>query len=172
MDAWATVAIFIVIIFFCNFFMNSKKIDDNEIAYDINLKKINYSNYNKKNLLTKTEYSFYMKSRLSLQKKNLFLYPKVRLEDFIEATGEGKEKQSLRGRIKSRHVDFLVCDDKLHIKAAIELDDISHSSEKAKAADQFKNELFNSLKLPLVRIQVKQDYTNDINNLLNLLTFH
>ncbi len=73
-----------------------------------------------------------MKSRLFLQEKNLFLYPKVRLEDFVEATGE--EKQSLRGRIKSRHADFLVCDDKLHIKTAIELDDISHSGEKAKSA--------------------------------------
>lgn len=172
MNTWAIVAIFVVIIFLSNIFMNSKKSNNNEVDSDINLKKVNYSNYKKKNLLTKTEYSFYMKAKLALQEKNLFLFPKVRLEDFIEATGEGKEKQSLRGRIKSRHVDFLVCDDDLHIKAAIELDDNSHSRETAKAADQFKNELFNSLNLPLIRIQVKQDYTNDINNLLNLLTFH
>lgn len=170
MNFWPIITILVVIIFLGNIFMNNKKDDDIETDSDINPKIINYSNYQKKNLLTKTEYSFYMKSRLSLQEKNLYLYPKVRLEDFIEATGEGKEKLSLRGRIKSRHVDFLVCDDKLHIKAAIELDDKSHSNEKAQAADQFKNELFDSLKLPLVRIQVKQDYTNDINNLLNLLT--
>lgn len=170
MNNWVIVAIFLIVIFLSKFFMNNKIYNDKETDSDIDAKKINYSNYQKKYLLTKTEYSFYMKSRLALQEKNFYLYPKVRLEDFIEATGEGKEKLSLRGRIKSRHIDFLVCDDKLHIKAAIELDDKSHSNEKAQAADQFKNELFDSLKLPLVRIQVKQDYTNDINNLLNLLT--
>lgn len=171
MNNWLIVAIFVIVIFLNNIFMKNKIQTNKEDTSDINPKKINYSNYQKKNLLTKTEYSFYMKSRLALQEKNFYLYPKVRLEDFIEATGEGKEKLSLRGRIKSRHVDFLVCDEMLHIKAAIELDDKSHSNEKAQAADQFKNELFDSLNLTLVRIQVKQDYTNDINNLLNLLTF-
>ncbi len=170
MNSWIIVAIFLIVIFLGNNFMNNKKYTGEEKVSDINAKKINYSNYQKKNLLTKTEYSFYMKSRLALQEKNFYLYPKVRLEDFIEVTGEGKEKLSLRGRIKSRHVDFLVCDDKLHIKAAIELDDRSHSSEKAQIADQFKNDLFKSLNLPLIRIQVKQDYTDDINNFLNLLT--
>lgn len=147
--------------------MNSKKTDDKKEDSVIEPKQIDYTHYQKKNLLTKTEYAFYMKSKESLQEKNLYLYPKVRLEDFIETTGEWKDKQSYRSRIKSRHVDFLICDDKLHIKAAIELDDKSHSSEKAQAADLFKNELFSSLKIPLIRIQVKQDYTEDINNLLN-----
>lgn len=169
MEFLPIIAFFVVIIFLGNIFINSKKTADKETDSNNDHKNINYSNYKKKNLLTKTEYSFYIKSRSSLQEKNLFLYPKVRLEDFIEASGEYKEKQSLRGRIKSRHVDFLVCDDMLHVKAAIELDDKSHTIEKAQAADQFKNELFDSINLPLVRIQVKQDYTNDINNLLNLL---
>lgn len=169
MEFLPIVAFFIIIIFLGNILMNSKKRVEKKDDSDINPKIINYSNYRKKNLLTKTEYSFYMKIRSSLQEKNLYLYPKIRLEDFIETTGEKKEKQSLRGRIKSRHIDFLVCDDSLHIKAAIELDDKSHSSEKAQAADLFKNELFKSLDLPLIRIQVKQDYTNDITTILSTL---
>ncbi|MDE7211838.1 MAG: DUF2726 domain-containing protein, partial [Lachnospiraceae bacterium] len=32
-----------------------------------------------------------------------------------------------RGYIKSRHVDFLICDSALHILAALELNDPSHS---------------------------------------------
>lgn len=160
----------IVILLVINFIGKNKENANEQTPSDTNPKNINYANYQKKNLLTKTEYSFYMKSRLALQEKNLYLYPKVRLEDFIKTTGDGNEKMSLRGRIKSRHVDFLVCDDKLYIKAAIELDDISHSGEKAQAVDQFKNELFTSINLPLIRIQVKKDYTNDITNLLNQLT--
>lgn len=144
-----------------------KNIEVSDESKDI--KTINYSNYKKKNLLTKTEYSFYMKSKLSLKEKNLYLYPKVRLEDFIETEGEWKEKQSLRSRIKSRHIDFLICDENLHIKAAIELDDKSHFSEKSQTTDNFKNELFKSIDIPLIRIQVSQDYNNDINNIINML---
>lgn len=160
-------SLLIIIIFFGIIFIINKKENEKEDTSDIESKKIDFSGYRKKHLLTPTEYAFYMKSKSSLQEKNLYLYPKVRLEDFIETKGEWKEKQSLRGRIKSRHVDFLVCDDKLYIKAAIELDDKSHTSEKAQIADQFKNELFRLLNIPLFRIQVKQDYTEDINNLLN-----
>lgn len=169
MDLLSITAIFFIIIFFeCILIIGKKRIlEKQENITDS--KSINYSNYHKKMLLTKTEYSFFMKIRPSLQEKNLFLYPKIRLEDFIEATGEKKEKQSLRGRIKSRHIDFLVCDDKLHIKAAIELDDKSHSGENAQKVDQFKNDLFRSINIPLIRIQVKPDYTNDIALILSTL---
>lgn len=166
---YSIILFLLIIIFLINIFTNSKKANERKEDSVIDSKQIDYTHYQKKNLLTKTEYAFYMKSKESLQEKNLYFYPKVRLEDFIETTGEWKDKQSYRSRIKSRHIDFLICDDKLHIKAAIELDDKSHSSEKAQAADLFKNELFKSLDLPLIRIQVKQDYTNDITSILSTL---
>ena len=63
--------------------------------------------------------------------------PKVRLEDFIYVTNK-QELYKYRGYIKSRHIDFLICDNDLHIKFAIELDDKTHNTEKAKSTDEFK----------------------------------
>lgn len=97
----------------------------------------------------------------------MLLYPKVRLEDYIEVCDIGKNKQSLRGRIRSRHVDFLLCDDKLHVKAAIELDDHSHDNKKAKEIDYFKDQLHKSIGLQLFRVSVKKDYIEDIRHILD-----
>ena len=78
--------------------------------------------YRQKFLLTKTEYAFYKILEEKCTKNGLRICPKVRLEDFISVTGT-KNIGKYRGYIKSRHVDFLICDKDLHIKAGLELDD-------------------------------------------------
>lgn len=91
-------------------------------------------------------------------KNGLWICPKVRLEDFISVTGT-KNIGKYRGYIKSRHVDFLICDKDLHIKAGLELDDSSHETRQAAQTDKFKNELFESIGLPLFRIKtIRSEY--------------
>ena len=73
-----------------------------------------------------------------------------------------------RGYIKSRHVDFLICDNKLNIIMGIELDDNSHNKESAKKTDEFKNKLFETINIPLERVKVSSgDYEQQIIDILN-----
>lgn len=92
--------------------------------------------------------------------------PKVRLEDFIKITTK-ENFMKYRGYIKSRHIDFLICDNKLHIIMGVELDDKTHDNEKTRKIDDFKNELFETIKIPLKRIKVTEDYKQQIIDILN-----
>ena len=127
--------------------------------------KVRYYPYRRKYLLTKTEYKFYKELRVVCDKKNIIICPKVRLEDFIDVTCN-EEKAKYRGYIKSRHVDFILCDNDLNILAAIELDDYSHNYESAKKTDEFKDNLFKQIGIPLNRIKVASDYKQQIKDII------
>ena len=74
-----------------------------------------------------------------------------------------------RGRIKSRSIDYTIVENaKCKIKCCIELDDKSHERESAKRADEFKNNLFKKVGIPLYRVKVK-DYYNleEIEKMIN-----
>lgn len=131
-------------------------------------KRVQTMPYVKKNLLTKTEYEFWNILRNECSKYNIIICPKVRMEDFIDVTAEDfSTKQSYRGKIKSRHIDFILCDNKLNILAGLELDDNSHLSTDAKITDEFKNNVFRRINIPLYRVPVnRKDYTQQINNIL------
>ncbi|MGJ8559166.1 MAG: DUF2726 domain-containing protein [Litorimonas sp.] len=84
---------------------------------------------------------------------------KPRLEDVIRVKPNmsGKEKFSLRGRVKSRHLDFLIVDPTGRPLAGVELDGPSHNQASAKASDRFKDNLANSVGLPLHRVLWTKD---------------
>ena len=121
-----------------------------------------YMPYEKRNLLTDTEELFYTVLIKEARKRNLNVCPKVRLEDIICVT-DTENKNKYRGYIKSRHVDFVLIDESYETIAAIELDDPSHNTEKAAEIDAFKNELFDAVEIPLIRIDVEDDYIQEIN---------
>ncbi|MCI8674106.1 MAG: DUF2726 domain-containing protein [Lachnospiraceae bacterium] len=122
--------------------------------------------YEKKMLLTKTEYKFYMILKKKCDDKNLLICPKVRMEDFLSVT-DRQNFYKYRGYIKSRHIDFLICNSKLYLLAGLELDDYSHQQEKAKKIDDFKDNVFHTIDLPLYRIKVTdEDYDKQIDYML------
>jgi hypothetical protein len=142
---------------------NKKKNDDSTVS------KLKEYPYKKKYLLTKTEYAFYNILKRKADARNLIICPKVRLEDFISVTAK-ENKMKYRGYIKSRHIDFLICDSRLNILMGIELDDSTHNTESAKKTDNFKNELFKAIDVPLYRIVVNEkDYENKIDNVFSSL---
>lgn len=120
-----------------------------------------YYPYISRYLLTKTEYQFYKKLRNYTDCRQILVCPKVRLEDFIE-TVDRQNRLKYRGYIKSRHVDFLLCDNDLHILCGLELDDSSHNRQKAQKTDNFKDNLFKAINIPLYRIKVENDYDREI----------
>ena len=116
-----------------------------------------YMPYKKRKLLTYTEYNFYKIMKKACDEKNLLICPKVRLEDFIDVTDK-KNRMKYRGYIKSRHVDFIITDSKLNLLCGIELDDPSHQKPEAAKTDAFKNELFQTINIPLFRIDTTTKY--------------
>lgn len=119
---------------------------------DTNESAVNYP-YHSKYLLTTNEYKFYKSLKPIADKYNLQILPKVRIWDIIEVNNglSKSEKTSAQNRIKSKHFDFVLADNNLYIKCIIELDDNFHNNTKAKEKDEFKNELCETVNLPIIR---------------------
>ena len=118
-------------------------------------------------LLTTTEYNFYTTLKELCDKENFLICPKVRLEDFIYVTAQ--ERMKYRGYIKSRHVDFVICNSWLKVIGAIELDDASHNTQQAQEVDNFKNNLFEAIGIPLFRIKTNDFHVIRITEALEYL---
>lgn len=154
--------------------INRSKKEDNDIneieneQTDININNL-ISNpdfpYKAKYLLTKTEYGFFKQLQIICDAKNLLICPKVRLEDFIQVTDK-QNFMKYRGYIKSRHIDFIICDKNLHILFGLELDDKTQNSNKSKKTDNFKNELFKTIQITLERVNAESIYKDEITSIL------
>ena len=127
-----------------------------------------YMPYKKAHLLTKTEYIFFVSLMKECNKRKIMVCPKVRLEDVAYVTDKNN-RLKYRGYIKSRHIDFILVNMRCETIAGVELDDPSHETEKAAKTDRFKNELFKTIGVPLIRIKVGTDYAMQLNAVFNHL---
>lgn len=128
--------------------------------------------YQKKRILTQTEHHFYQILKEECDERGLLIFPKVRMEDYIDVTIKA-EKQKYRGYIKSRHIDFLICDKELNIITGLELDDDSHNNPNAQKTDALKNKIFEVINIPLIRVNVKSGkYRIQIINILDYCMNH
>ena len=75
-------------------------------------------------------------------KLELQICPNVRVADIVSIKKGTKDWQKWFNKIRSKHVDFLLCDYDMNIVLMIELDDRSHESERAKKTDALKNAIF------------------------------
>lgn len=106
--------------------------------------------YQAKYLLTRNEWHEYRKLREYAEARDLRVCPKVRLLDLVEPR-RGEGYMSLLGKIQSKHVDFVITDKDLHIKAIIELDDNSHNKPDRMERDNFVNEVLTSVGYKVIR---------------------
>lgn len=119
--------------------------------------------YQAKYLFTKNEWSQYKKLKELADIKGYVICPKVRLFDIIEPKKGHEKYKTLMYKIQAKHVDFLICDQNMHIKAVIELDDSSHDKKDRKERDAFVD-------LILKSVGYKVIHTRYItNNLLDLV---
>jgi len=126
---------------------------------------INYQPYRKKEyFFSVAELKFYNLLRDITPEKYL-LFAKVRICDLIQPQ-PGKEKYSYFNKIKSKHVDFVVCNQNpITVKTVIELDDSSHQRSSRQERDNFVDEAFLNAGVPIVHIPVQAYY--DKNEIIN-----
>ena len=88
------------------------------------------------------------------------VHGKVRLEDIIRVKRGLPEKLrwAARGRVKSRHVDYVITNRNGRPVMAIELDGASHNRKNPFEADKVKSALFTAAGIPLRRILVGEDF--------------
>ena len=88
------------------------------------------------------------------------VHGKVRVEDIIRVKRSlpGKARWAARGRVKSRHVDYLITNGSGRPVLALELDGRSHNAKTPSDADQVKTALFNAAGVPLRRILVGEEF--------------
>ena len=100
--------------------------------------------YQARYLLTQNEWHEYKKLKEYADQKNLQICPKVRLLDLVEPRS-GDRYMSRLGKIQSKHVDFVITDQNLRVKAILELDDGSHDTESRKERDLFVDQVLTSV---------------------------
>src|SRR2546421_3622531 len=111
----------------------------------------------RKYLLTKAEKSFYEILRAVVAPHTVLA--KVRLADLVEADERHLLRRSNFDHIKSRHIDFVICDRALSPIIAIELDDSSHQRPDRVARDRDVNRISEIAELPILRVAVRPAYT-------------
>lgn len=123
--------------------------------------------YKYRPLLTDTEFQFYRYLRAVCGPYNILVCPKVRLEDILQITTTNKHiVNQYRGYIKSRHIDFMLCDINMKVICGIELDDASHWSKKAYYADSLKNAIYNTIGIKLFRVKTQEDYRTRVKEIM------
>ncbi len=119
----------------------------------------------KSSLLTKTEARFYLILKEILQNDYL-IFSKVKIgDDILYLPNYSFQREANRNRIKSRHVDFLICNNYTKPLLAIELDDYTHNRTSRIERDNFIDEVFEDAGLPILHIPVSYNY--DKEDLLN-----
>lgn len=118
--------------------------------------------YQKTNLLTKNEWYEYKKLKQLAESKELQICPKVRLLDLIEPRREDPKFKTLFYKIQAKHVDFVICDQNLHVKAILELDDNSHNQADRKERDEFVDLILKDVGYTVIRTRSITENTLDL----------
>ena len=108
---------------------------------EYNYQNENYYPYRMKYLLTQNEFNFYNRLKEITNPLNLQILAKIRLADLIEVdTNQINKKDYMKyfGKIKSKHIDFAICNN-MNIIALLELDDSSHNRADRQKRDNFVN---------------------------------
>jgi hypothetical protein len=125
----------------------------------------------KNRVMNNSEQALYINLQKTLGDSFIVL-SKVRIEDFVEVKSGLKKSDwwSFRGRIKSRHVDFLICDiSTTKPLLAIELDGTSHRNYGRVERDNFVNNLYNDIGLKVKHISVGSNFAESALRIRDIL---
>ena len=115
----------------------------------------------------KSEFVFYqmLKARIP---QNFMIFSKTRIEDFIRVKWQDEYKtyQSLRGKIKSRHVDFLICNERGNPQLVIEIDGSSHNNYDRQQRDNFLDGIYEEVWLEVMHIRVGENFEQKIQEII------
>lgn len=143
----------ILIVALCIFIAIREKKNSNHPQQEI-LKdtRIDYKSvYQSKWMFTYNEKDLYRKLKEFADGHGLAVFAKVRLFDLVEP--REKQDKSARYKIQSKHVDFVLCNDKMVAKYIIELDDQSHDALDRKNRDAFVDEILTACGYKVVHMR-------------------
>jgi very-short-patch-repair endonuclease len=127
-----------------------------------------YPFYKKKCLFTEAELSFYRVLIQVTSSRDLHIFAKVRLADLIDIKKGTNNRQGYFNKIKSKHIDFVLCNQRLEPVIAIELDDASHKKSNRVSRDEFLNKALENANLKILRIPAQHSYNvNELNESIN-----
>ena len=129
--------------------------------------------YEAHSLLTDHEMNFYRALKPIADNLGLSIISKVRMADLVKPTAnyyqERSEYMSYFGRIKSKHVDFVLCDpDTLKVRLLIELDDKSHETNQMMDRDEFVENVYRDTGYKLLRAYTNWDLEKKIRDALGI----
>lgn len=110
-------------------------------------------------LLSKAEQSFF--EILRNVALDHIVFAKVRLADLVEADERHRYRQADFNRVRSKQIDFVICDLLFRPVVAIELDVKSHRLLHRRERDEMVDRLFEAVHLPLARFSVRSGYNRD-----------
>ena len=122
--------------------------------------------YRRKFLLTKNEYWFYKKLKEIADKYDYAILAKIRFADLVEVSAEAEKSEYMKyfGKVKSKHIDFILCKkENLYPELLIELNDSSHNSEDRIKRDEFVRNVAE-------KVGYKMIFVNGTQNLEDIVT--
>ena len=117
--------------------------------------------YNAVPLLTPTEASFYPTLESIASRHDYLLFIKVRLADIARTARADDYNTYMKyfGKVKSKHVDFVLCDRSFLPLVVVELDDKSHENKRNYDNDLLKDAVLESIGIAVVRVPVADSYS-------------
>ena len=109
-------------------------------------------------VMTKTEFAFYKDLKEIANKYSLDIFPQVDLKSIVKQ--KYRNDYSSLNKINRKSIDYtIIRNDTGLIVCCIELDDSSHLKADRKKNDNFKNQVFKEVNIPLIRVIPKNLYT-------------
>lgn len=114
-------------------------------------------------IFTNSERKFYYVLAPLLKQYGYIAFPKVRLADIIETKSTDLSTYWKEfNKIKSKHIDFLVCEDiTFRPEFIVELDDPTHNKKDRISRDEFVDRSLNMAGLKVYRIKVSDKYDTE-----------
>lgn len=119
--------------------------------------------YEATNIFTKNERNNYRTLKVAADKKGYIICPKVRLADIVKPRND-PQYMARFGKIKSKHLDFVIYDSSMIcIKAVVELDDNSHNRPDRKERDEFVDFILNDCGIRIIRTRhITEDILDNV----------
>ncbi|MCL2087762.1 MAG: DUF2726 domain-containing protein [Oscillospiraceae bacterium] len=104
-------------------------------------------------VFTDKEAVFYHSLLPIATKYGLTVFTKMRVADLVWIPKNHPERIKWFNHISAKHIDFVLCNAKLTPVLLIELDDKTHDYASNKERDEFKNNVFLQLNMPMLRVR-------------------
>lgn len=113
--------------------------------------------YNKCWMFSYNEKDAYRKLKPIAEELGYTVFAKVRLLDLLEPVKGIPRYKTYFYKIQAKHVDFVLCDQKLVARHIIELDDSSHDNQERQIRDKFVDEVLKSVGYNIIHVKAIND---------------